>query len=45
MHYIIINGKFHLKTATVTQQSPLLPSEGSTGLSSKGIKKLIVVRM
>lgn len=33
-----------LKMATVTQQSPIWPPEGSTGLSLKRIKKLTVVR-
>lgn len=36
--------KAHLKMATMTQQSTLLPFEGSTGWSLKGIKKLIVMR-
>lgn len=36
--------KAHLKMATVTQQSPVWPPEGSTGLSLKRIKKLTVVR-
>lgn len=31
--------------AAVTQQSSFLLSEGNPGLSLKGIKKLIVVRM
>lgn len=37
--------KVHLKMAAVTQQSSFLLSEGNPGLSLKGIKKLIVVRM